>query len=135
MGKQKDISEILWLLAGIGSQIMLLMIDVWGFRTTFPWILSLLVIIGNNINKLSVRYKSIVACLLISGISVVVSLIGIILIILTGKRSEKQAIYVGILIFGIIIGFIGDVVGYHSNQSVHLYNIEKFNHIRMENYI
>lgn len=122
---KKDISEILWLLAGIGSQIMLLMIDVWGFRTTFPWILSLLVIIGNNINKLSVRYKSIVACLLISGISVVVSLIGIILIILTGKRSEKQAIYVGILIFGIIIGFIGDVVGYHSNQSVHLYNIEK----------
>ena len=120
-----DLTEILWLLAGAGSQIMLLATDVWGFRTTFPWIITFLIILIANINSVSIKYQAIAACLLMAGINITLSLVGIILIILMEKKVARYRLHIVILISGIALGFATDAIGYHSNQKVHLHNINK----------
>lgn len=121
----QDVMEGLWFIAGIGSQIMLLVTDVWGFRTTFPWVISLMVILMLNINQIEKKYQCMVAALLMGSISSIISVIAIVLIILIGEKANQYKTCVSILFVGIIIGFTGDIAGYYNNREVHLSNVKK----------
>lgn len=123
--KTQEVMEALWFIAGIGSQIMLIVTDIWGFRTTFPWIISLMIILMLNINRIEEKYQCMVVVLLMGSISSIIPAIAIVLIILIGEKANQYKICVKILLVGIIVGFIGDIAGYYNNREVHLLNAKK----------
>ena len=111
---------------GLGSQLMLLKTILWGFRTSFCWILiyiiiALILINDNYENKDAFVYSSI----LFMSINLYCGIVG--LVILCIKRYTKKVnsyMPIALLVLTIIIGLTDEVIGYNENRDIHTENIK-----------
>ena len=141
--RKKDIINIIALfIIGIGSQIMLLKTDLWGFRTSFSWIiLYLIVILMLVADKADMKSFTVFVCIVFIAINPYVGLLGVtILVVAYYYNKTIPTLAVIVSLFVIIVGLSDEAVGYRENSQIHKQNIaaaesaEKNDKIEIQDY-
>ena len=123
--KTDGLYTISLLIIGIGSQIMLLMTDLWGFRTSLCWIIIyiviILTIIAENADAINYAVFSCIMCMAVN------PYLGILAVMVTGfiiyrKKTLRYAAVI-LSVLTIIIGLSDEVKGYMRNGQIHRENI------------
>ena len=109
---------------GIGSQIMLLKTDLWGFRTSFSWILLYLILLLSVIaDRTDTKSLSVLACIACIAINPYVGLLGVVgLISIFVKKKNAPVLAASISILAIIAGLSDEIQGYKENSQIHKQN-------------
>ena len=110
---------------GTGSQLMLLRTDLWGFRTSFAWmilhLIILLSLISDDPNKRKLVVLSCIACISMNPLMGLMGVGGIIFVHI--KDSTVPIIAVIVPALTIAAGLSDEVYGYLENRVVHESNI------------
>lgn len=118
--------DIIWLFSlaviGVGSQVILLGTDLWGFRTSFSWILVLLVLglllMDNMRFPNSFGYFASLLCMPVHPI---LGIVGAVLAsICLFSKKPRQTLCTGVLLFSILMCLRDEVIGYQKNRDVQI---------------
>lgn len=132
---------ISFLTVAIGAQVMMIISPVYGFRTIFPTLIALFVIIIFSITE-NINYKYTLPLIFISVIisigNIKLLLISVIITILYTKTNIAYSrIYVTLLILGIafttIFIFNTNIQGYKENSVIHKENLESIKNYKEKN--
>ena len=107
---------------GTGSQIMLLATDLWGFRTSFSWILIIILfILMLMCRENTARELGFFASILCMAVGPYMGILGIIgLVICFWWKRMPASVCAALLLATIIIGLSDEAIGYQKNRDVHL---------------
>lgn len=120
---------------GGGSQLMLLATDLWGFRTSFSWIIVViilfLILIADDVNpKEYIIYAGLV-CMAVNPFLGIISALAVYFCNLERKRNTAAT--VTLLILTVCVGLWDEVKGYYENKDIHIRNIETVQSASEEN--
>lgn len=112
------------LVIGVGSQIMLLKTDLWGFRTSFAWILVYLIVLLSVLaDKTDVMDYAVFACITCMAINPYIGAFGTVgLLILFMKKKTAMAVSILISVVVILGGLSDEMLGYINNSGIHKQN-------------
>lgn len=116
------------LLVGIGSQVMLIISAIWGFRCMFSMYLIYILIISCVLSKINDKGRIFILCSgLTAALHPMVTIIYWVLILLLWickQRSYFKGISVSIIHFGTVLSLLILLVGYADNSSTHYQNLK-----------
>lgn len=121
----KDISLFLLFIAGIGSQIMLLISTIWGFRICFSMYIIVFIFIlylANNVDELGIQISVLVGIININLLAGII--LGILFVLFKHYKVQINNNIFNICILILIIINIGNnALGYYNNSIIHKSNI------------
>ncbi len=107
---------------GLGSQLMLLATELWGFRTSFCWVLILILFILVWLSQLPAQEEKMEAAgLLCLAMHPLLGLFALALCCLCRLRKRGAAAALAILLLAAVpLGLLDEVLGYQANRDVQL---------------
>ena len=125
-------TTVFLIVIGIGSQLMLLISAIWGYRCMFSLYLIYMLLILLCLTKQSRYERGIVLCSgIVSNIfPPALVLVWLIQYILKDKEKENTVITKVIIYSSVLVSMIAIFIGYGTNIKVHLKNLENTNHVK-----
>lgn len=131
------------LTVGIGSQLMLLKTEIWGFRTSFSWILLYIIILLTLISDKEEKKEFILLyCISCIAINPYMGIIGVIALIILQFNAKLVPLFAILApLFVIVTALSDETIGYKNNSQVHRQNItaaeeaDKYAKIMLQDYI
>ncbi|MBR3474655.1 MAG: hypothetical protein IKH34_06265 [Oscillospiraceae bacterium] len=107
---------------GLGSQIMLVSSELWGFRTSFCWVLILILFLLVWLSQLQTPEEGMeAACLLCLAMQPLFGLFALALCCVCRLRKRGTAAVLAILLLAAVpVGLLDEVLGYRENRAVQL---------------
>ena len=112
-------------LIGFGSQLMLLNTDLWGFRTSFSWILLYLIVLLSMVaDHADIKDFAVFACISCIAVNPYLGLMATAgLAVVRLKRETAPILALIFSILAIVVGLSDETLGYRSNGQIHEHNI------------
>ena len=127
---KKDTAElIVFSIVGIGSQVMLLISAIWGFRCMLSLYLVYMLLIGCLTFRMEDSFRwCVICCGAVAAVNPPLAAVGYIAFLIIGRTASKEtAVQIGkkVAFFATVVSLAILITGYASNTQTHEANLQR----------